>query len=45
MDLALVVLTWTGAVSLALITMVTFSHIAARTDLVKAKTANEKRLH
>lgn len=45
MDLALAVLAWTAAVCTALTTLMLVGYLAAKTDLIRAQIASEKRLH
>lgn len=45
MELAAAVLAWTGAVNVAITTLMLAGYLAAKTDLVRAQIASEKRLH
>lgn len=45
MDLALAVLAWAAAVGVSITTLMVAGYLAAKTDLVRAQVASEKRLH
>lgn len=45
MDLAIAVLAWTLAVGTALTTLMVAGYLAAKTELIRAQIASEKRLH
>lgn len=45
MDLALAVLAWTTATCAVITTLMFAGYLGAKTDLIRAQIANEKRLH
>ena len=45
MELAIAVLCWTLAVSVALATLMLVGYLSAMTDLIRAKIQSERRLH
>lgn len=45
MDAGIAALIWTGAACLAITTLMGVGYMAAKTDLIRAQIASEKRLH